>query len=1325
MKKRLLSSLLVVCMVLTLLPLNVFAAGETPTFNVAEGAITIEDAAGEPTKLKVSYGAGLSQTVNRADAIILTGTAGSAEAGGSTENLITVKCTGSVNITLSGVTLYGLTPFAIQSGATVNLTLTGANLLHSSAYGRGAGLFVNEGASLIIDGSGSLDAKGYYGGAGIGGGTGGSRDITTNSGSITIKGGTVKAEAFAGGAGIGSGIFITGSAAEIYGTCGTICIEGGAVTATGTTSTTGNFFNGIFNGRSGAGIGGCDEGNSGTIQISGGTVVATGAAYSAGIGGGFNGSGGVTTISGGTVTATGGDGAAGIGTGCDTDADGSDSLTCGTITLSGGVVNAKGGTGDTMSIGNGNKYTGALTSEGAITITGYPTINTYGVAMTRPIPTGATAITASVTLNDGRIAKDSEEAYTVSIGQTQFAPVTAKATDYSVLINIPVSYTTLTGEQTLTVTDTKGHSWTQQVTIADKVEVTFGEPLHKATLWFYDSSITADISPVTVAVTQNGEQLNATDTAQMVTLAADNAITMENSGVGKLVLYLPENSLATAITVTAAALNNKAPMTKENQSITAATNNITMLDTGSTVLTDTLDLAYGNITFTEGTDGKVQITYTSSEGASAITKGGLSWREHYRVVQTGAETATNNQLIIRNTGDNTARITLAGVNMTNSIGKSCIELAKAKAELTLEGANTLVSAENNAKSAALHVAEDSSVWIDGAGSLDATTYFYGAAIGGNERDNGGTITIRGGTINATTSSKASAIGSGSEGGCGNITISGGMVNATTSSQYTTAGAAIGSGNSGDCGSITISGGVVNATTSSKASAIGKGGKGNDATTCGKITIQGGDVTVSTSNSGAGLGGADVTILITGGILKATSTAGGAAIGSSRMDPCGSITISGGKVSATASFHGAAIGGGHSGSGGNITISGGTIRASSTSTLSPAIGGGMGGTTGTTTVTGGSVYVSNKKEGLASQSTFTTDGTTLAYQTLVDLTTVYGSNAAVTTPVLGSYGFHDVFTDDVGTIYLYLPEKNGTTATFDGINYTGNVEAKDGNQLIHIVSLTLGTVGGITQTSATVPVTVDADATVYYAALPTIPTTAADLVKAAGADRKKVTKGVQTNVLLSNLTSNVNYLYCFVAELSDGSYSAVQSVTFTTLKPALAGTVVLNNPAPKYGDTLTVDTTGITTDAGALSYKWYRDNEVIGGAAAASYPLTADDVGKAIKCAVSAASYSGTLETVPTAAVMVNIEAPKTAGTVQTGDAVTADKTAAKVGETVTYTVTFADGSTPTLALTGHKGTLSAPAKASGKWTYTYTVAAGEPPRPSPPRRSAALPTRTA
>ena len=156
-------------------------------------------------------------------------------------------------------------------------------------------------------GTGRLTATGEDNAAGIGG------DKNATGGTVDIYGGTVKATGGFKAAGIGGGD---------EGNGGTVHIYGGTVTATG--------------GVNGAGIGGGFFRNGGTVNISGGTVTATGGEFSAGIGGGNGGYGGTVYISGGAVNATGGYRATGIG--------GGDGGNGGTVYISGGVTRAEGTT---------------------------------------------------------------------------------------------------------------------------------------------------------------------------------------------------------------------------------------------------------------------------------------------------------------------------------------------------------------------------------------------------------------------------------------------------------------------------------------------------------------------------------------------------------------------------------------------------------------------------------------------------------------------------------------------------------------------------------------------------------------------------------------------------------------------------------------------------------------------------------------------------------------------------------------------------------------------------------------------------------------------
>lgn len=263
-----------------------------------------------------------------------------------------------VNITLNDVSIdqsSSTTPcaFELQGTSFVNLTLAGDSKLTSS--GIYAGLQEPEGATLTIDGSGSLTAGVPLSASSVGAGIGGGGDTT--GGVLTINGGTVKATAFYG-AGIGGGedacdVGVAG------GSGGTVTINGGTVTAK-------SYYH--------AGIGGGNYGSGGTIIISGGNVTANSGIYGACIGGGSYGIGGSITISGGTVRAVCGNGiyyGAGIG--------GGDHGSGGSIIISGGTVTAAGSSSLVSGVGGGAGIGGGYCGSGGnVNISGGNVIATGG-----------------------------------------------------------------------------------------------------------------------------------------------------------------------------------------------------------------------------------------------------------------------------------------------------------------------------------------------------------------------------------------------------------------------------------------------------------------------------------------------------------------------------------------------------------------------------------------------------------------------------------------------------------------------------------------------------------------------------------------------------------------------------------------------------------------------------------------------------------------------------------------------------------------------------------------------------------------------------------
>lgn len=266
---------------------------------------------------------------------------------GKTENTVIINAgeNATANVTLENVNIdvssNSEAAITTQGQGDVTLNLSGNNSVQSGEYH--AGVHKGNAGNLTVTtpegDTGSLNATGGKGGAGIGG------DIDGGKGNnITISGGTIVARGGEHSAGIGGGG--NGSAKD----ASNITVSGGNVTAYGSGYA--------------AGIGGGNSGSGADIEITGGQVTATGGDQGAGIGGGKGGNGSDITVSNGTVNATGGNYAAGIGGGISGDGSG--------ITVSGGNVTANGGyRGAGIGGGSGgNGGNGITISDGEVTAQG-------------------------------------------------------------------------------------------------------------------------------------------------------------------------------------------------------------------------------------------------------------------------------------------------------------------------------------------------------------------------------------------------------------------------------------------------------------------------------------------------------------------------------------------------------------------------------------------------------------------------------------------------------------------------------------------------------------------------------------------------------------------------------------------------------------------------------------------------------------------------------------------------------------------------------------------------------------------------------------------
>ena len=216
------------------------------------------------------------------------------------------------NGTCAGLTCLGDATIVLADGATNTV---------KSFYSGAPGIFVADGKTLTIQGTGSLTARPNGNGSSAGIGSG----FDTTCGNIVINSGNIIAMGGNNAAGIGSGS---------SGTCGDITINGGSITVTAGTAC--------------AGIGSASHNTSscGKITINGGIINATGGQYGAGIGCGYQGDCGDILISGGDITATGGEYGVGIGSGHYETSD------CGSITIKNTVTRVIASKGSTTGVAN-------------------------------------------------------------------------------------------------------------------------------------------------------------------------------------------------------------------------------------------------------------------------------------------------------------------------------------------------------------------------------------------------------------------------------------------------------------------------------------------------------------------------------------------------------------------------------------------------------------------------------------------------------------------------------------------------------------------------------------------------------------------------------------------------------------------------------------------------------------------------------------------------------------------------------------------------------------------------------------------------------------
>lgn len=258
-----------------------------------------------------------------------------------------------------------------------------------------------------------------------------------------------------------------------------------------------------------------------------------------------------------------------------------------------------------------------------------------------------------------------------------------------------------------------------------------------------------------------------------------------------------------------------------------------------------------------------------------------------------------------------------------------------------------------------------------------------------------------------------------------------------------------------------------------------------------------------------------------------NTTTGAAIGNSST--AGDITINGGKIVAVSSdTYAAAIGSGKKRSGGNITINGGYETFMDIGVGSAASGADI-------CITGGTIRDSQGEAQMSNPPTC--DGNTPVYATMADLSGVYGASAPVTDAEIENYGFSDVYTDERGNIYIYLPQGE-TTAHFQGVEYTGTITGGALNELKK-TGLTLQVeVSAVTPTTAELSITATPGSTVFYVESKTPLTEPEEVFAAADVQQITVEDTGAGTLSLKDLEQGTTYYYYFASQLGSKTSQVV-------------------------------------------------------------------------------------------------------------------------------------------------------------------------------------------
>ncbi len=491
----------------------------------------------------------------------------------------TIIIAGGVNadVTLNGVNIGSSSTAAVlieESTANVVIRLAESSENHLTSAASFAGIQKNgTSGSLEITGSGSLNTRGGWRGAGIGGGE------SSSTGNIIISGGVINASTHDLAAGIGGGY--CGSASDIT-------IKNATVTATGGDRGAGIGGGGKDNGsgsadairititdaqvtatggKQGAGIGSGCSGYASQITINSGTVQAKGGSDSAGIGGGYYGDCYNVVINGGTVVATGDKGGAGIGGGY-----GSSGYN---ITINGGSVTADSGNQGACIGGGNNAYGGTIVINGGSVKT-IPGANEFGGGANRPAVAPVNSDNVTVYL----LTLENPNNDTITIDGEEFLPKQHSVDDTNVYVYLtPEAHTVQIGNG-----DVLTYIYDQYADNGAKFIVIGG-----------DLAVTGGTYGLDYKYPVNGPLTILTDTAMTITntVATTDDVIVIDTGIDADITLDGVNIVSGAAALTADGGNITITLEADNVLKSTGGNGIDISGTGSLTVTGTGTLLAG------------------------------------------------------------------------------------------------------------------------------------------------------------------------------------------------------------------------------------------------------------------------------------------------------------------------------------------------------------------------------------------------------------------------------------------------------------------------------------------------------------------------------------------------------------------------------------------------------------------------------------------------------------------------------------------------------------------------------------------------------------